>query len=98
MRARAQVQAAEARRRLTLLGKTVEDANGISLSMRARQVGIPVTVLRQWYTSYQRGGLDALVPTVWPEIPESLWSLLEQRKASLGDLAGLTFPSTTPLL
>lgn len=38
----AQMKAAEARRRLQLLGTTVEDTRGTLLGVRARQVGIPV--------------------------------------------------------
>ncbi len=41
----AQIQAAEARRRLQLLGTTIEDTRGVLLGMRARQVGIPVAQL-----------------------------------------------------
>jgi hypothetical protein len=83
----AQIKAAEARRRLKLLGTTVEDTKGVLLGVRARQVGIPVAVLRHWHNCYLRGGLDALVPTEWPELPESTWALIEGRYAALGELA-----------
>lgn len=87
MMALAQIKAAEARRRLQLLGRTVEDTRGILLGVRARQVGIPVAVLRQWHACYLRGGLDALVPTEWSELPEAAWALIEGRYAALGELA-----------
>ena len=83
----AQVQVAEARRRLKLLGTTVQDARGILLGVRAREVGIPVAVLRQWHACYLRGGLDALVPVEWPELPEATWALIERRYTALGELA-----------
>ncbi len=83
----AQIQAAEVRRRLKLLGTTVEDTRGTLLGVRARQVGIPVAVLRQWHACYLRGGLDALVPTEWLELPEATWALIERRYAALGELA-----------
>ncbi len=44
-------------------------------------------MLRHWHACYLRGGLDALVPTEWPEIPEATWALIEQRYAALGALA-----------
>ena len=87
MKTLAQSKAAEARRRLKLLGTTVEDIRGALLGVRARQVGIPVAVLRQWYVCYLRGGLDALVPAEWSELPESTWALIERRYAALGVLA-----------
>jgi len=82
-----QIKAAEARRRLQLLGTTVEDTRGTLLGVRARQVGIPAAVLRRWHGCYLRGGLDALVPVEWPEIPEATWVLIERRYAALGKLA-----------
>src|SRR5258708_30949226 len=82
-----QAQAAEAHRRLQLLGTTVEDSRGTLLGVRARQVGIPEAVLRQWHACYLRRGLDALVPTEWSELPESAWALIERRYAALGGLA-----------
>lgn len=48
----AQIQATEAHRRLKLLGTTVEDTRGVLLGVRARQVGIPVALLRQWHACY----------------------------------------------
>jgi putative transposase len=83
----AQIKAAEARRRLKLLGTTGEDTRGVLLGVRARQVGIPVAVLRQWHACYLRGGLDTLIPTEWPDLPESTWALIEGRYAALGELA-----------
>ncbi len=83
----AQLKAAEARRRSQLLGTTVEDLSGTRLAARARQVGVPVALLRRWHTCYLRGGLDALVPTEWPELPEATLALIERRYAVLGELA-----------
>ena len=83
----AQIQAAETRRRLQLLGTTVEDTGGTRLAVRARQVGIPVAVLRRWHGCYLRGGLEALVPVEWPELPDATWALIERRYAALGALA-----------
>jgi putative transposase len=83
----AQMKAAEARRRLQLLGTTVEDTRGNLLGVRARQVGISVALLRQWHTCYLRGGLDALIPVEWVELPEATWALIERRYAALGTLA-----------
>ena len=83
----AQSQVAEAHRRLKLLGATTEDPRGARLGMRARQVGIPVAVLRRWHACYLRGGLDALVPTEWSELPESTWVLIEGRYAALAEFA-----------
>ena len=82
-----ELQSAEAHRRLRMLGTTVEDSKGILLEVRARQVGIPMAVLRQWHACYLRGGPDALVPTEWPELPEATWALIERRYAALGELA-----------
>jgi len=87
MLTRAAMQSAEAHRRLNMLGMTVEDARGASLGARARQVRIPVALLRHWHTCYLQEGLDALIPTAWPEIPEPLWMLIERRYVALGDLA-----------
>jgi hypothetical protein len=50
----AQLKAAEARRRLQLLGTTVQDTRGILLGVRVRQVSMPVAVLRQWHACYLR--------------------------------------------
>jgi putative transposase len=82
----AELQEGEARRRLKLLGTTIEDTSGAELHTRARQVGIPVAVLRQWHASYLHGGFAALLPR-WPELSEATWVLIEQRYATLGDLA-----------
>jgi len=87
MMTRTELQSAEAHRRLRMLGTTVEDSKGILLEVRARQVGIPMAVLRQWHACYLRGGPDALVPTEWPELPEATWALIERRYAALGELA-----------
>jgi transposase len=83
----AQLKIAEARRRLKMLGTTVEDTRGVLLGVRARQVGIPAAILRQWHACYLRGGLDALVPPEWPELPASTWALIEGRYAALGEFA-----------
>lgn len=83
----AQLKAAEARRRLQLLGTTVGDTRGSLLGVRARQVSIPAAVLGRWHECYLRGGLDALIPVEWVEIPETIWMLIERRYAALGELA-----------
>lgn len=83
----AQVQMTEAHRRLKLLGTTVEDTSGGLLGVRARQVGIPLALLRQWHACHQRGGLDALIPTEWPELPEATWVLIQRRYAAIEELA-----------
>ena len=82
----AELQEAEAYRRLKLLGTTIEDASGAELRKRSRQVDIPVAVLRQWHASYLHRGFDALLPS-WSDISEPAWALIEQRYAALGDLA-----------
>ncbi len=87
MRTLAEVQTAEAQRRLRLLGKTVEDTTGAELRLRARQVSIPVSVLRQWHACYLRGGVALLLPTTWSDVPASIFVLIEQRYAALGELA-----------
>src|SRR5262249_51636852 len=46
-----------------------------------------VIVLRQWHSRYLHGGLSALVPTEWAELPEEVWSLIDQRYLALGGLA-----------
>ena len=55
----AELQEAEAHRRLKLLGTTIEDASGAELRKRSRQVDIPVAVLRQWHARYLHGGFKA---------------------------------------
>src|SRR6266699_7350198 len=82
----AELQEAEAHRRLKLLGTTIEDASGAELRARARQVDIPVAVLGQWHASYLHRGFDALLPS-WSDISEPVWALIEQRYTALGDLA-----------
>ena len=76
----------EAHRRLRLLGSTTEDTRGVELRARARQVGLPVAVLRQWHASYLHHGFDALLPA-WSDISEPTWVLIQQRYAALGVLA-----------
>ena len=83
----ARLQEAEAHRRLKLLGTTIEEAKGTFLHVRARQVGVSVIVLRQWHSRYLHGGFSALVPTEWRELPDTVWSLINQRYSTLGDLA-----------
>ena len=82
----AELKASEARRRLKLLGTTIEDTSGAELHTRSRQVGIPVAVLGQWHASYLHRGFDALLPS-WSDISEPVWALIEQRYTALGDLA-----------
>ncbi len=82
----AELKASEARRRLKLLGMTIEDTSGAELHTRSRQVGIPVAVLGQWHASYLHRGFDALLPS-WSDISEPVWALIEQRYTALGDLA-----------
>ncbi len=82
----AELQEAEAHRRLKLLGTTIEDESLAELRKRSRQVDIPVAVLRQWHASYLHGGFDALLPS-WSDISEPVWTLIEQRYVALGALA-----------
>ncbi len=82
----AELQEAEAYRRLKLLGTTIEDESLAELRKRSRQVDIPVAVLRQWHASYLHRGFDALLPS-WSDISEPAWALIEQRYAALGALA-----------
>src|SRR5712691_10695572 len=82
----AELQEAEAHRRLKLLGTTIEDESLAELRKRSRQVDIPVAVLRQWHASYLHGGFNALLPS-WSDIAEPVWTLIEQRYAALGTLA-----------
>lgn len=83
----AEIQEREARRRLKLLGKTIEDTAGSLVGIRARQVGLPTCVLRHWHECYRRRGLDGLLPTDWPELPDAIWELIEQRYQALGEIA-----------
>ena len=87
MRAPTEIWLAEAHRRLRMLGMTADDASDTRLRVRARQIGIPATTLRQWHSCYLHGGLDALVPTEWQELPEATWALIEGRYAALGEFA-----------
>jgi putative transposase len=87
MRNLAEIQEREAQRRLKLLGTTIEDTAGSLVGIRARQVGLPARVLRHWHECYLRCGLDGLLPTDWPEFPEAIWELIEQRYLALGNLA-----------
>ncbi len=90
MRTLAQLQASEAQRRLLMLGPTATagaDTSRSLLTLHARQVRISVSLLRQWHIAYVRSGLAALLPTTWPQLPESAWMLAEQRHVSLGALA-----------
>jgi putative transposase len=82
----AELQQREARRRLRLLGTTIEDASGTELWTRARQVGLPLAVLRQWHAKYLHGGFEALLPH-WENPSEATWKLIEQHYTALGDLA-----------
>ncbi len=82
----AELQEREARRRLRLLGTTIEDTSGGELRLRARQTGLPFAVLRQWHAYYLHGGFAALLPR-WEDLSESTWTLIEQRYAALGNLA-----------
>src|SRR2546423_14495766 len=56
----AELKEHEARRRLKLLGTTIEDASGAGLRARARSIGLPLAILRQWHASYLHGGVVAL--------------------------------------
>lgn len=92
--------AVEACRRLLLLGSTVGQdavASPGALARRARQVGISVTLLRQWQRRYLHGGLEALVPRHWSEVPEATWLLAEQRRAALGEFADAEHVSAADL-
>lgn len=82
----AELQEIEARRRLKLLGTTIEDGGSAELCMRAHQVGLPVAVLHQWHASYLHGGIIALYPH-WEPLPEAAWELVQQRYIALGELA-----------
>lgn len=86
MRNLAELQEHEARRRLKLLGTTIEDPNGTTLRVRACHISLPLAVVRQWHASYLHGGLEALFPQ-WEPLPEASWILVEQRYAALGELA-----------
>src|SRR6266699_3192974 len=79
----AELQEREARRRLKLLGTTIEDASGAGLRTRARSTGLPLAILRQWHASYLHGGFEALMPS-WKLISEATLYLIEQRFAQLG--------------
>lgn len=83
---RAEREEMEAHRRWKLLGLTREDANGERLRSRAKQVGLPVAVLRQWHASYRHHGMEALRPS-WSDLSDATWTCIEQRYAALGDLA-----------
>ena len=79
----AELQQREARRRLRLLGTTIEDTSGLGLRARARQVDLPLAVLRQWHAKYLHGGFEALLPP-WETPSEATWKLIEQRYTALG--------------
>jgi transposase InsO family protein len=82
----AELQEHEAHRRLKMLGATIKDTNGAELRVRARQISLPLAILRQWHTNYLHGGFEALLPS-WSDVSEPIWTLIEQRYAALGDLA-----------
>ncbi len=88
-----ELQSAEAHRRLRMLGPTVKDPKSTLLGVRARQVGVPTTVLRQWHSCYLRSGLDGLIPTEWSELPEPIWALIEH----LYRLLGISVPNRNAL-
>ncbi len=79
----AELKEHEARRRLKLLGTTIEDASGAGLRARARSIGLPLAILRQWHASYLHGGFEALIPA-WKPVSEATFYLMEQRYAQLG--------------
>jgi putative transposase len=87
MRNLAEIQKREAQRRLKLLGTTIEETAGSLVGIRARQIGLPARVLRHWHECYLHRGLDGLLPTGWPELPEATWELIEQRYLALEEFA-----------
>src|SRR2546421_4804175 len=79
----AELKEHEARRRLKLLGTIIEDASGAGLRARARSIGLPLAILRQWHASYLHGGFLALIPSWEPVSPATLF-LIGPRFAQLG--------------
>jgi putative transposase len=83
-----QEREAEARRRLVLVGELAEyEQDPRHLSDRAQCTRVPRHVLAMWHRAASKGGLEALSPKDWTDLPLETALVIEERFAQLGELA-----------
>jgi transposase len=77
----------EAERRLKLLDDLVKtDYDPGQLRNQARLTRLPRKVLLHWLQTYQRRGLEGLIPE-WTELDPATYGIIQARYEQLGDLA-----------